>query len=205
MCNRIGLSRDIDAIRIRFGVAERHAGLKPSGLLAPGATLPVIRRGHASGARRLNLMRWGLVSAWSKDALVVRSHIHGAETGEPAPSGHCLVPVDNFIEWRTGDKQPFTVALANGEIMALAALWRIWFSPLGEHSLRFALLTIPSNPALAAFGKRMPAILSPEDWGAWLDEASPGLPRPISSTLLTIQPAQKKTIRAENISVPSGS
>jgi putative SOS response-associated peptidase YedK len=188
MCNRISLSSDIDAIRNRFGVAQHHPGLKPSGMVAPGGTLPVIRRGFA-GSRRLDSMRWGLVSAWSKDALVVRSHVHGARASELAPPGRCLVPVDNFTEWRVENKQAFTMALASDEIMALAGLWRIWLSPLGEHSLRFALLTTPSSEALAAFGKRMPAILDPEDWDAWLDETSHGLPAPQDGTLLVIRPA----------------
>jgi putative SOS response-associated peptidase YedK len=197
MCNLVCPCHDIDAVRSRFGVVDRHCELKPSGMLGPGGTLPVIRRGPVAGSCRLDLMRWGLVSAWSRDVLVVRSHIHCTEADELAPSGHCLVPVEKFAERRIENKQPFTVALANGEIMAIAAVWRIWHSPLGEQGLRFALLTTPSNEMIAAFGKRMPAILGPEDWDAWLDETSHGLPEPQDSALLVIRPAR-------TVNAPSG-
>jgi putative SOS response-associated peptidase YedK len=196
MCNLICPCHDIDAVRSRFGALDRHCEPKPSGMLGPGGILPVIRRGLVAGSRRLDLMRWGLVLAWSKDVLVVRSHIHCTEAGELAPTGRCLVPVEKFTGRRVENKQPFTLALANDEIMALAAVWRTWHSPGGEQGLRFALLTTPSNEMIAAFGKRMPAILSPEDWNAWLDETSHGLPEPQDSTLLVIRLAQ--AINARN-------
>ena len=37
----------------------------------------------------------------------------------------CLVPVDNFYEWKkvASGKQPYAIALADHRLMALAGLW----------------------------------------------------------------------------------
>jgi hypothetical protein len=46
----------------------------------------------------------------------------------------CLVPVENFYEWKkkaTG-KQPYAIALAHRGLMALAGLWENWRSPAGR-------------------------------------------------------------------------
>jgi putative SOS response-associated peptidase YedK len=55
----------------------------------------------------------------------------------------CLVPVDNFYEWKkTGTgKQPYAVALADRRLMALAGLWENWRSPAGEWIRSFAVVT----------------------------------------------------------------
>jgi putative SOS response-associated peptidase YedK len=46
----------------------------------------------------------------------------------------CLVPFDNFYEWKkTGTgKQPYAIALADRGIMALAGLWENWHSRPGS-------------------------------------------------------------------------
>jgi SOS response associated peptidase (SRAP) len=59
----------------------------------------------------------------------------------------CLVPVDNFYEWKktaTG-KQPYAIALADRQLMALAGLWETWRSPAGERVRSFAIITTTPN------------------------------------------------------------
>jgi putative SOS response-associated peptidase YedK len=83
-----------------------------------------------------------------------------------------LVPVDNFYEWRkipTG-KQPYAVALADRGLMALAGLWEIWRSPAGERVFSFAIITTRPNALCAELHNRMPVILGPHNWRAWLGE-----------------------------------
>jgi len=85
----------------------------------------------------------------------------------------CLVPVDNFYEWMktaTG-KQPYAVALADRELMALAGLWENWHSSAGEWMRSFAVITTTPNELCAELHNRMPAVLGPETWPAWLGEA----------------------------------
>jgi putative SOS response-associated peptidase YedK len=87
-------------------------------------------------------MRWGLIPFWAKDIKVGFANINAKAEGiESKPAfreafqrRRCLVPVDNFYEWKqtaTG-KQPYAIALADRGLMALAGLWETWRSPAGE-------------------------------------------------------------------------
>jgi putative SOS response-associated peptidase YedK len=83
-----------------------------------------------------------------------------------------LVPVDNFDEWAktaTG-KQPYAMALADRRLMALAGLRETWRSSAGERVLSFAIVTTTPNEMCAEIHNRMPVILKPETWPAWLGE-----------------------------------
>jgi putative SOS response-associated peptidase YedK len=93
----------------------------------------------------------------------------------------CLVPVDNFYEWKktaTG-KQPYAIALADRRLMALAGLWENWRSPAGEWVRSFAIITTRPNELCAELHDRMPVILRPE---AWLGE-EPADPIPLKALL----------------------
>jgi putative SOS response-associated peptidase YedK len=68
------------------------------------------------------------------------------------------VPVDNFYEWRktaTG-KQPYTAALADRSLMALAGLWESWCSPAGEWMRSVAIITTKPNDLCAELNNRIP-------------------------------------------------
>ena len=54
--------------------------------------------------------------------------------------------------------------------MALAGLWENWRSPAGEWIRSFAIVTCPTNTLFAEPHNRMPVVLGPETWRAWLGE-----------------------------------
>jgi putative SOS response-associated peptidase YedK len=54
--------------------------------------------------------------------------------------------------------------------MALAGLWETWRSSAGERVRSFAIVTTAANSLLAPVHDRMPVILAPENWPAWLGE-----------------------------------
>ena len=56
--------------------------------------------------------------------------------------------------------------------MALAGLWETWRSPAGERVRSFAIVTTSANRLLAPIHDRMPVILAPESWPAWLGEST---------------------------------
>src|SRR6266550_7092043 len=66
--------------------------------------------------------------------------------------------------------EPFAVGLADRRLMALAGVWENWRSPSGERVRSFAIVTTTANPLLAPIHDRMPVILAPENWPAWLGE-----------------------------------
>ena len=67
-------------------------------------------------------------------------------------------------------KQPYPIALADRGMMALAGLWENWRSPAGEWIRSFAVATCPPNELCAELHNRMPVVLGPETWQAWLGE-----------------------------------
>ena len=54
--------------------------------------------------------------------------------------------------------------------MALAGLWENWRSPAGEWIRTFAIITTQPNELCAELDNRMPLVLEPETWPAWLGE-----------------------------------
>jgi putative SOS response-associated peptidase YedK len=60
--------------------------------------------------------------------------------------------------------------------MALAGLWETWRSPAGERIRSFAIITTEPNELCAALHNRMPAVLAPSAWPAWLGEEPAELP-----------------------------
>ena len=134
MCGRVRLSSDASEIRIAFRIPPERPipNFPPTWNAAPTDSLPVVRLDAKAGQRSLDLLRWGLIPYWAKDINVVANINAKAEGIENKPafrkafeSRRCLVPVDNFYEWKkTGTgKQPYAIALADRGIMALAGLW----------------------------------------------------------------------------------
>ncbi|HEY2539661.1 MAG TPA: SOS response-associated peptidase, partial [Stellaceae bacterium] len=133
-----------------------------------------------AGQRSLDMLRWGLIPYWAKDINVGFANINAKAEGiESKPAfrkafelRRGLVPVDSFYEWRkTGTgKQPYAIGLADRGIMALAGLWENWHSPAGEWVRSFAVITTQQNELCAALHNRMPVVLKPEVWPAWLGE-----------------------------------
>ena len=70
------------------------------------------------------------------------------------------------------EKQPYAIALAARGIMALAGLWETWRSPASETVRSFTIVTTTPNELCAPIHSRMPEILPPETWPAWLGETA---------------------------------
>jgi putative SOS response-associated peptidase YedK len=140
----------------------------------------VIRYDRKVGERSLDLLRWGLVPYWAKDLNVGFANINAKAEGiETRPAfreafrqRRCLVPVDNFFEWKktVNGKQPYAIALADRKLMALAGLWESWRSPAGERVRSFAIITTTPNELCGELHNRMPVVLKPETWPVWLGE-----------------------------------
>jgi putative SOS response-associated peptidase YedK len=146
---------------------------------APGQQFLIIRENHETGKRSLDLIKWGLIPHWCKDAKGGRKPINAkAETVHQLPSfrdafrrRRAILPIDGFFEWRAigSGKQPYAIAMANGSPFGLAAIWENWKDPTtGEWVRTFAVITVPANELVSQIHDRMPAILRPEDYSRWL-------------------------------------
>jgi putative SOS response-associated peptidase YedK len=67
-----------------------------------------------------------------------------------------------------GSKQPYYIRMTSGRPFAFAGLWESWEK--GDGALRScAILTTRANPVLEGIHERMPVILPPDAYDAWLD------------------------------------
>ena len=149
----------------------------------------------------MDVMRWGLVPFWAKDIKVgfanINAKVEGIENRpafrEAFQRRRCLVPVDNFYEWKktATRKQPYAIALADRRLMALAGLWETWRSPAGERVRSFAIITTTPNELCAELHNRMPVVLGPETWPAWLGEEPADAPQ--LKAMLAPYPSEEMT------------
>ena len=176
------LSSDVSEIKLVFSIPPDRPtpNIAPSWNVAPTDPLPVVRYDPKARERSLDVLRSGLVPYWARDVKVGFANINAmAEGVETRPAfreafqrRRCLVPVDNFYEWKktAAGKQPYAIALADRHLMALAGLWENWRSPAGEWVRSFAIITTKSNELCAELHDRMPVVLKPENWPVWLGE-----------------------------------
>ena len=178
MCGRVRLSFDVSEIKLAFSIPPHRPtpNFAPSWNAAPTDQLPIVRFDKRAGERSLDPARWGLVPYWAKDIKVgfanINAKAEGIENRPAFQRRRCLVPVDNFYEWKKtrAGKHPYTIALVDRSLMALAGLWENWRSPTGEWVRSFAIITTTPNELCAELHNRMPVVLKPETWGVWLGE-----------------------------------
>ena len=88
-------------------------------------------------------------------------------------SRHCLIPADGYFEWeKVGkNKVPHYFQLKDQPIFAFAGIWERWnkAEPAVESC---TILTTSPNELQGKYHNRMPVILSPNDYSAWLDPAN---------------------------------
>jgi putative SOS response-associated peptidase YedK len=156
-------------------------GHQPSWNVAPASDVLVVLAG-SDGARQLRELRWGLVPRWAKDRKIGNRMINlRAETVREKKSWQtalahrrCIIPADGFYEWQDMGKgrrkQPFFIAARDGQPLALGGLWADWRDPdSGEQLWTCTILTTSANELMGSIHHRMPVILPPEAWDAWLD------------------------------------
>lgn len=138
------------------------------------------------GERVVDAFRWGLVPFFAADRREAARLINArAETVETSPAyrtsfrhRRCIVPADAFYEWRrerdplTGRvrrSHPFAIRRADGQPLAMAGLWAVWRNPdTAERLYTCTILTGAPNELVAPIHDRMPIVLEPADWDAWL-------------------------------------
>lgn len=182
MCGRYRLSTHPHALYEQFAlelVNPDEREIPPRYNIAP--TQPVLGvRERPDGKRELVLLHWGLIPHWAKDPAMGQRMINArAETVAEKPSfrnamkrRRCLVPADGFYEWQRqgkGPKQPYDIARADGAPFAFAGLWEHWQGPNGEEIESCAIVTTEANAQMRPLHHRMPVILAPEDYPAWLE------------------------------------
>ena len=118
----------------------------------------------------------GLGAAWSND--LRRPHFNArAETVHTLPvfresfkSRRCLIPATGFYEWpKTGPKVVRHFRPKGGRLMAYAGLWGAREQEDGSTLRTCAIVTCSVVEPVSEVHDRIPLILPPERWDAWLD------------------------------------
>jgi putative SOS response-associated peptidase YedK len=188
MCGRFNQTASGEEIAEAFDLDEVPS-LLPRYNIAPTQPVAIVGVQPKTGRRGLATLTWGLVPHGSLGGE------HGfinarAETAWEKPSfreafarRRCLVPATGFYEWQKTDgkrRQPWLLRLASGRVFAFAGLWE---PPVASAATpTFTILTTEPNELAARVHDRMPVIVDPADYGAWLDPAV-ARPQPLRALL----------------------
>jgi putative SOS response-associated peptidase YedK len=188
MCGRYSITTPVEGLRQLFRFAGPSLNLQPRWNVAPTQDAPVVRLAK-DGQRELRMLRWGLVPFWAKDISGAARMINArGETVADKPAfrealkaRRCLVPADGFYEWETlGDKpskQPLLFRMADGKPFAFAGLWERWRPRDGGAPVEtFTIVNTAANAIMARYHDRVPIVLAPEDYAAWLDPGTDARP-----------------------------
>lgn len=179
MCGRTALTAKPEDLQAALGLDEPPV-IVPRYNVPPSQPVAVVRKPRSSTKRAIELLRWGLVPSWAKDARI--GHKLGLARSENVTTTpafrdairwrRCLVIIDGFFEWQREGKhpsQPFFVRRADHAPFALAGIWERWVAPDGEIVESCAIITQPARPPVEAIHDRMPIVLERDAWDRWLD------------------------------------
>ncbi len=182
MCGRYTLTAPESALARLFGVESWPAGTTPRYNLAPSQDAAIVAAGRPGESWRAGPARWGLIPPWAEDAAIGYKMINARlESVAQKPAfkdafrrRRCLVPADGFYEWQDrgkarGGKQPWRIRRSDAAPFAFAGLWQRWRPPEGAPVISFTIVTGPAHDAIAPLHPRMPVMLPPAWFAAWLD------------------------------------
>lgn len=162
MCGRYALHANPEVIALQFGLDALPA-LQPRYNICPGTEVLAVGRD-----RKARLLPWGAGGRLANAR---------AESVDERPAfrnafrqRRCLVPASGFYEWQNigRTKQPWYIQPADDALFALAGLVLLW---QGERSV--TLITTAPNELMRGIHDRMPVLVAPADYGAWLESPDP--------------------------------
>lgn len=204
MCGRFTLKTRSTALVEHFGgELTFDPGLRYN--IAPTQEVAIVRIAPDASAKQWQMVRWGLVPSWAKDASIGNRMINArAETVADKPSfraafrrRRCLVPADGYFEWQKSEqgKQPYYIRLREDRPFAMAGLWESWVNQAtNETLLSCTIITTQANDLTQPIHDRMPVILAAADYEVWLAPQSSdpdrlgALLRPCDSSMLRADP-----------------
>lgn len=156
---------------------QAPSNFEPRYNIAPTQNTYVVRL-RPDGRRELADLRWGLLPSWCTSAREGARMINARqETLATSPAYReafrlrpCLVVADGFYEWLSlgpKDKQPYFIRRREGRPFAFAGLWQA--RSVADRDT-FTIVTGPANAAVQAVHDRMPRMLVPSAWTAWLGD-----------------------------------
>jgi putative SOS response-associated peptidase YedK len=199
MCGRYASSRQPEDLVEEFDIRNTELPhLEPDWNVAPTKEVYAVVERPPSGEqespaeRQLRVLSWGLVPFWAKDPKIGNKMINARmETVAEKPAyrrafekRRAILPADGYFEWYPTEeltkagkprKQPYFIRPADGGVLAMAGLYEIWRDPDKDEDdpTRFrwtcTVLTTTAEDSLGQIHDRMPLMLTPDRYTAWLD------------------------------------
>ena len=187
MCGRY-LPPDEAALERFWRIDRRNwdGWTRPRFNVAPTTIVPIIVEAD-DGAYELTGARWRIDPRLVEQGRAAVAHLQRpfrrgrakADLAQQHPrdalpdAGPGLVRMERA---RTGTKrmgrkvnQPYFISSPDAEVIAFAGLWSLWQRPGMAPVLSCALLSKQAAPAISAIHHRMPVVLAPTQFAAWLD------------------------------------
>jgi putative SOS response-associated peptidase YedK len=168
----------VDSFGLTLRVPDIDGPLLQNFNVAPTHVVPILR--VVGSDVIVDVMRWGLIPVWAKDANIGAKMINArSETITEKPSfkglvpGHrCIIPMSGFYEWNRENpkaKVPYFVTRADNRLMLGAGIWSD--SPLVDEARTFSLITRDSVEDLSAVHDRSPVEFTAEEAVEWMSAA----------------------------------
>jgi putative SOS response-associated peptidase YedK len=160
--SRLQLSAAFPYVDFPLTIAPRYN-------IAPTQEVVALRQvGERTSAE---LLRWGVTppGAAGRMLINVRSEtaVRGGFYRKLLERDRVVIPASHFYEWR--GRRPLLIRPRAG-LLAFAGLLGRWTDPrTGETVPAVAILTCPPNEVMKPIHHRMPVILDPAGWRAWLN------------------------------------
>jgi len=171
MCGRFALNATGEQLARAVGASQAPT-VTPSFNIPPGTTQWVAHAGP-EGEVLFETLGWGYRPVWAgEDApQPINARAEKVATSpffrDAFARYRCLVPASGWFEWQKGEsgKQPFFITAEDG-VLFFAGI----YDPPREHSAgSFAIITQPAAAPIRSIHPRMPLVLDPACYSAWLD------------------------------------
>lgn len=215
MCGRYVIAYDPQTLVAGFSLTRVQPFPKRWNV-APQSPVPVIYETR-EGERVAELMRWGLIPSWAKDSTIGHKLNNARSEGvfdkpsfrQAVRRRRCILPASGFYEWQAPPagqklKQPWYITPREAPLFAFAGLFEAWRPTAAEEwLLSCCVITTEPNPLMATIHDRMPVILPPEQWAAWLARGT--TERAAIEPMLVTYPAEAMQAWAVSRAVSKGS
>lgn len=153
------------------GSSKSEVLFEPNYNVIPGNTMPIVVQ--VGNERSIVKSVWGLELPKRKERLSEMPQeeiLKDEELAKLVKGSPCIIPASGFYKWKetVKDPLPFYLRVLTEDVTGFAGVYHSYEDKDGRLIHSFLILTMPANALVEPLDDRMPVILAPEDYEAWL-------------------------------------